>query len=260
MTEQQTSILVPEKLREIEQTEGVRVLYAAESGSRAWDFASPDSDFDVRFLYVRPREYYLRLDKTRDVLEYPIDDTWDVSGWDLNKALRLLHGGNLTLFEWAGSPIVYHTTSLWEEKIRPLLPDYFQPKTGLWHYCSMAKNNCRSYLERETIKAKRYFYILRPLLACRWILERRSPVPMRFSELVESQLPPELRPVVEELVRRKRETPELGEIPNIPALDAYIRAEFEELHRRIEAEPEQPAKPWEPLNRMFLQTLEAFAA
>lgn len=112
MTDHQKIVqeIIPAKLKEIEARENIRVIHCIESGSRAWGFASPDSDYDVRFIYVRPVEYYLRLDKTRDVIEWQLDDTLDINGWDLQKALRLLHSSNPTLFEWNNSPIVYKTT------------------------------------------------------------------------------------------------------------------------------------------------------
>lgn len=75
--------VIVEELKEIEARENVRILHAVESGSRAWGFASPDSDYDVRFIYVRPREFYLKLERTRDVLEYHINDLLDINGWDL---------------------------------------------------------------------------------------------------------------------------------------------------------------------------------
>ena len=99
-TQEEMNRLVPEKLREIEDTYGVTVLWAVESGSRAWGFESPDSDFDVRFIYKHKRPFYLQLNQERDVIELPIDDTWDVSGWDLDKTLKLLYKSNPTLFEW----------------------------------------------------------------------------------------------------------------------------------------------------------------
>jgi predicted nucleotidyltransferase len=99
--------LIIEKLNEIEQTDNITILHAVESGSRAWGFASPDSDYDVRFFYMRQKDYYLRLDRTRDVLEYPVFDLLDINGWDIDKTLKLLHTSNPTLFEWSNSPIVY---------------------------------------------------------------------------------------------------------------------------------------------------------
>lgn len=99
--------VIIEKLKQIEQQENITILHAVESGSRAWGFESPDSDFDVRFIYVRPKNYYLKLEQTRDVLEFPINDLLDVNGWDLQKALRLLHRSNPSVFEWFKSPVVY---------------------------------------------------------------------------------------------------------------------------------------------------------
>ncbi|EFP7034942.1 nucleotidyltransferase domain-containing protein, partial [Shigella dysenteriae] len=98
---------VSQQLKEIERRYGVKVLYACESGSRGWGFASPDSDYDVRFLYVHPLEWYLRVESPRDVIELPIDDELDVSGWEWRKALGLLKGANPTLIEWLDSPVVY---------------------------------------------------------------------------------------------------------------------------------------------------------
>ena len=149
------------KLSEIEAREQVRILHAVESGSRAWGFASPDSDYDVRFVYVREPEFYLRLNKTRDVIEWQLDDTLDINGWDLSKALQLLHKSNPTLFEWNSSPIVYHTTTEWE-KIAAIIERYFVAKSGLYHYLSTAKSNYREHLKGETVKYKKYFYVLRP--------------------------------------------------------------------------------------------------
>ena len=106
MTQQEMNILVPEKLREIENEYNVKVLMAVESGSRAWGFASPDSDFDVRFIYKRPRNEYLKLNQPRDVIEIPVDDIWDVNGWDLDKTLRLLYKSNPTLYVWISVPFV----------------------------------------------------------------------------------------------------------------------------------------------------------
>lgn len=246
--------LILQKLREIEETERVTILHAVESGSRAWGFPSPDSDYDVRFIYVRPREEYLRLEKRRDVIEVPIDEVLDINGWDLDKTLRLLHGSNPTLFEWSQSPIVYKTTELFQS-FQPTVQEYFAAKSGLWHYLSTAEGNYREYLKGEMVRAKKYFYVLRPLLACRWILERGTPPPMGFAELVETQLEPRLRPVVEALLRLKMETPEVGEVPRIDALNKFIETSLPVLRTRVESLPREEPKTWEPLDEMFLLAL-----
>ena len=101
--------IIRKKLKEIEQKENVKIIMAVESGSRAWGFASPDSDYDVRFVYVRRPEDYLRLEKTKDVIEWQLDDVLDINGWDLKKALQLMHDSNPSIFEWCASPIVYQS-------------------------------------------------------------------------------------------------------------------------------------------------------
>lgn len=246
--------LILQKLREIEETERVTILHAVESGSRAWGFPSPDSDYDVRFIYVRHREEYLHLEKRRDVIEIPIHEVLDINGWDLDKTLRLLHGSNPTLFEWSQSPIVYKTTELFQSFL-PTIQGYFAAKSGLWHYLSTAEGNYREYLKGKIVRAKKYFYVLRPLLACRWILERGTPPPMRFTELVESQLEPKLRPVVGSLLSLKMETPEVGEVPRINALNEFIETNLPVLRARVESLPNKEPKTWEPLNEMFFSAL-----
>ena len=187
---------IARKLKEIEEKESVRILHCIESGSRAWGFASPNSDYDVRFIYVRPKEFYLRLDPTRDVIEWQLDDTLDINGWDISKTLTLLHRSNPTLFEWNASPVVYKTTAEWQ-KISGIINRYFAAKPGLYHYLSTAKSNYREYLKGETVRLKRYFYVLRPLLACKWILAEGTPPPMLFRSLAEKYLDDSVKPDVE---------------------------------------------------------------
>ena len=242
------------KLNEIEKRENVKILLAAEAGSRAWGFASPDSDYDVRFVYVRPRENYLRLDKGRDVIELPIEGEWDINGWDLDKALRLLRASNPTVFEWFSSPIVYRESAFARE-LRSLMPRYFSCKRGLSHYLSMAGRNYREYLTGETVKAKKYFYALRPVLACRWILDKGSPPPVPFSELMEAELDPALLPEVNRLLDLKRNAPEIKTIPRIESINHYLDGSIEEVRSRIVQLPEEENHGWEELNRLFLSQL-----
>jgi predicted nucleotidyltransferase len=160
---------ITEILNEVEETKKVRILYAVESGSRAWGFASPDSDYDVRFIYISDPAFYMKLEKTQDVIEWQLDETFDVNGWDLQKALRLCVKSNPTLFEWANSPIVYKTSKQWE-KVSSVMTNYFVPKSSLKHYLSMASNRYASYLMKDKILFKKYFYALRSIFACKWIL------------------------------------------------------------------------------------------
>lgn len=256
MTDHQKIIqeIIPAKLKEIESRENIRIIHCVESGSRAWGFASPDSDYDVRFIYVRPPEYYLRLDKTRDVIEWQLDDTLDINGWDLQKALRLLHGSNPTLFEWNNSPIVYKTTSEWAE-ISTVIDRFFRKKAGLYHYLSTAKKNYREYLKDDLVKLKKYFYVLRPILACRWILEKQTPPPMRFSELANACLDNALVPAVNDLLRLKMQTPELGLGPRIGVINDYLDASIEEVDQLIRTIPSDEKVTWDELNCLFLKAV-----
>jgi predicted nucleotidyltransferase len=242
------------KLCEIENKENVKILLAVESGSRAWGFASPDSDYDVRFIYVRPRKEYLRLDTVRDVIEVPINDVLDINGWDLQKALRLLYKSNPTLFEWFSSPIVYMETEFADE-FRKIIREYFSKKKSLYHYISMAEGNYREYLKRDMVRAKKYFYVLRPVLCCRWILEKETPPPMLFSELADSQLPVSLKPVVNELLNLKMTSSEIKEIPRVDVMNAYLDQSIEEIKKQI-AEIEDKKCEWDVLNEFFKDILE----
>lgn len=246
--------IIPEKLREIEQRENVRILHCVESGSRAWGFASPDSDFDVRFIYVRPKEFYLRLDKTKDVIEWQLDDTLDINGWDLQKALVLLYKSNPTLFEWNNSPIVYKTTEEWGG-ISEIIGRYFSSKSGLYHYLSTAKSNYREYLHTDTVKLKKYFYVLRPILACRWIIEKNCPPPMLFSELAKEYLTPDIAPTVEELLRVKSTVSELGMGKRIDALNDYLDRSIAEVEAILADYPSEPPRSWDELNSVFLNAI-----
>lgn len=155
---------IDDKLNKIEEKEGVRVLHAIESGSRAWGFASPDSDYDVRFVYVRKKEDYLRIDEFKETIDWQLDEVLDINGWDLKKALKQFAKGNATLFEWSGSPIVYRTTDEWA-KICEVSEQFFSEKAAIYHYYGTANNTYHEYLQGEMVRYKKYFYALRPLLA-----------------------------------------------------------------------------------------------
>ena len=157
-------------LAQVEAARNVRVLFACESGSRAWGFASRDSDYDVRFLYVHRRDWYLSVEDRRDVIEQPIADDLDVSGWELRKALRLLRKSNPPLLEWLKSPVVYRHDPVFAAEFGALAAEFYSPRRCFAHYLHMAFGNWRDYLRgREEVSLKKYLYVFRPLLACRWI-------------------------------------------------------------------------------------------
>ena len=137
-----------------------------QSGSRAWGFASRDSDYDVRFLYVHRQDWYLSVEDRRDVIELPISEDLDVSGWELRKALRLLRKSNPPLLEWLKSPIVYRYDPAFAAEFGALAAEFYSPRRCFAHYLHMAFGNWRDYLRgRESVSLKKYLYVFRPLLA-----------------------------------------------------------------------------------------------
>ncbi|HEX8326509.1 MAG TPA: nucleotidyltransferase domain-containing protein [Hymenobacter sp.] len=212
-------------LAQLEATRGIRVLYACESGSRAWGFPSPDSDYDVRFIYCHPSAWYLTLDEGPDTLNFPVDDELDLAGWELRKALRLLRGSNVSLFEWLQSPVVYHEALDFRARLAPLLPAAFNLKAGLHHYLGQLRRGVEEDLLPDAVRLKRLFYALRAALAVRWIRERHTLPPMEFAPLG-ALLPPHLAATVAELLASKAAADEKTTVPRPDALVAFLQAEY----------------------------------
>ncbi len=244
---------IQRKLIDIEQRENIKILHCVESGSRAWGFPSPDSDYDVRFIYVRPKEFYLKLEKTRDVIEWQLDDIFDINGWDLQKMLRLLHNSNPAVFEWKNSPIIYKTTDEWI-KVSAVIDAYFNVKSGIYHYLNMAKTNYREYLRGEAVRVKKYFYVLRPLLACEYIRENKKSPPMMFDELL-CYLYGDVKNAVLKLLELKANTSELGEGKKILCINEYIEKKIEEFENYAETVKSSESGCWDNLNEIFLSTI-----
>ena len=251
--------LILKTLKEIEKQENIRIILAVESGSRAWGFESPDSDYDVRFIYVRREEDYLRLNEPRDVIELPISRDLDINGWDLKKALTLMYKSNPTLMEWLSSPVVYIDTESADE-LRKLAIKYFYNKGGLYHYVSMAEGNYREYLKTDMVKAKKYFYVLRPVLACRWILDKKTAPPMPFVELMEAELPVGLKEEVNRLLDIKMNSPEVKLIPRVDVINDYLDRSIEEIKQIAADYPAEDHEGWELLNDYFLRTVRTNGA
>lgn len=242
--------IIQEKLNEIEQKENVRILLAVESGSRAWGFASPDSDYDVRFIYVRPVSEYLKLEETKDVIEWQLDEVLDINGWDLKKALIQFRKGNATLFEWSNSPIVYRGSAEWKD-IYNAAKTYFSEKASIYHYYGTAKSTYASYLQADDVKYKKYFYALRPLLACRYIEEYHCPPPVLFEQLMKLDLPEELKAAIEHLLEVKKITDEKTLKPQIPVILEFIRNELDIQKEIADTMTDDHTHDWNALNSIF---------
>jgi uncharacterized protein len=225
---------VLQKLSAVETEHDVRVLYACESGSRGWGFASPDSDYDVRFIFVRPARDYLRVTPVRDVIEEVPGPVFDVNGWDVRKALQLLAKGNATLVEWLSSPVVYRQDERFVARLREVAAAVYQPVRSFHHYHAMARGNFREYLQGEQVRAKKYLYVLRPLLAARWVLQRPEAPPMAFETLVRKLVDdPAVLQEIEALLALKRRSGEQEWLPARPVLNAYLASLLQRLEQAI---------------------------
>lgn len=209
-------------LHEIEEQHQVKVLYACESGSRAWGFESPDSDYDVRFIYVHQKDWYLSIEERRDVIELPVNEVLDISGWELRKALGLFRKSNAQIYEWLQSPIVYMKDDAFHAKMLSLAAVYFSSKPGLNHYLSLARNVLETDLQSEEVKIKKYFYALRSTLAALWIVEQNEVPPMEFSKLRVLIPNTEIQSELDELLERKKVADEKTLIPAIPFVTDFI--------------------------------------
>ena len=242
------------ELEMIESRENVRILYCCEAGSRAFGFNSPESDYDVRFVYVRKTEDYLKLAAFRDVIDRRTDDTLDINGWDIRKLLRLLYISNPAIFEWRGSPAVYRTTDFWE-KNSPLFDEYFSERAAVLNYLNIASNSIKAYLSSDTVKLKKYLHILRAVWACRWVTNNKTPPPVFFERLYEEYCPDDLRDTVSEILEKRR-SDRLAVSGQITALTNYLYQQKDELTELAAAYEKAPPKSWDTLDRIFLEALK----
>jgi uncharacterized protein len=221
-----TTTMVQEIQKELAALENVleiKILYAVESGSRAWGFASTNSDWDVRFIYIHKLDWYLRIDEPKDNYEKILPNDIDLAGWELKKALKLFHKSNPPLLEWLNSPLVYMEQGATATRLRELMSSYFNPISCLHHYLHMAEGNYRDYLQKDMVRTKKYFYVLRPILACDWIHRTNTMAPMAFNTLVESQVKdPQILEIINSLLTQKTSGEELGEGPRIDQLNQFL--------------------------------------
>ncbi|MDO9130837.1 MAG: nucleotidyltransferase domain-containing protein [Anaerolineales bacterium] len=247
--------IIRKRLAEIEAAENVVIFYACESGSHAWGFPSANSDYNVRFLYVRPVEWYLSIEDKRDVIEKKFDGNLDISGWDLRKALNLFWKSNPPLYEWLNSPIVYIENSSLAEDLRHLMPAYYSPKSCIYHYLHMARGNFREYLRGDEVWLKKYFYVLRPILAINWIEQSYSVAPTAFRLLLDKIVTePALIAEIENLIERKRNGDELDKGARIPVISEFIEQELTRLENAT-MNFDSPHIPINELDNLFRSTL-----
>ncbi|MGQ0674394.1 MAG: nucleotidyltransferase domain-containing protein [Hyphomicrobium sp.] len=221
---------IDRRLETVEREHGVAIAFAIESGSRAWGFPSPDSDYDCRFVFVRPQHDYLSLFPQRDVIETELTPVFDVNGWDLSKALKLLLKGNAVIIEWLTSPIVYRARTGFRAELRELAATVADRSRIAHHYLALADRQMAVSLDTPAdVSLKKLFYVMRPAIALRWLRLHpgASVAPMNFPVLCsQSRLESGLETTIAALLARKAETREMGRGPAPDDVMAMIESEL----------------------------------
>ena len=242
------------ELKKIEKTYDVKVIYASESGSRAWGFASEDSDYDVRFIYVHPKDWYLTIADKRDVIEIPFDGELDINGWDVRKSLKLLRKSNSPLLEWLSSPVKYINIKPVMNAFVELSADSFLPESSCHHYLSMAQNFIVNFNNGKKVKVKFYLYSIRTILCCKWIIWRLNQPPMKIQDLLKELLPSgEIRKIVDELICAKIRGAESTNIKRSLKFEEYLYEQLDFVKNKI---PKNPKKiPIDKFDSVFQKIL-----
>jgi predicted nucleotidyltransferase len=250
---------IQSELLRIAEDNNIRILYACESGSRGWGFSSPDSDYDVRFIFLHPTSWYLSVLPQDDGMDLFIDKELDINGWDIRKVLRLLIKSNATPFEWLQSPIVYQTDEDFKAALWSLSQHFFQARSSIHHYLGLSKNSFRKGVVNESeINIKKYFYVLRPLLAAMWIAEHKTAAPMTFADLMPALNPyPKIEEIVMDLWEQKLQLNEKDNIRMIPELNEFVHKEIVKCYS-IADKIEETAVRTDMLDAFFRMVIQTY--
>lgn len=223
--------IIKAKLREIENKYNVRVLYACESGSRAWGFASPNSDYDVRFIYVRPVEDYigsiLKSEHNTTITETS-DELYDMVGLDIIKAAGLLYKSNQQIMEWVNSPIVYVRDDDFNG-FADLVPKYFRLKESMYHYFNMMREDYEKYVVKSvsTVPAKAYCYMIREILCLNWLLQNETIPPVLFEDVLSIDRTDVFGRGLNKILEAKKSSDEVAEIKVSNDINNWIRTYYD---------------------------------
>lgn len=244
-------------LREIEEQYNVKILFAVESGSRAWGFASKDSDWDVRFIYVHEPEWYFHIEEQKDTIEQMFPDEVDASGWDLKKALRLFKRSNPSFFEWIHSPIIYEMDETFIDEIKKMEDEYFDADKAMFHYNHIYKKHNDRYITENGLPLKRFLYYLRGILVCKWLTDKGTVPPVRFSELVDTTIEDEnIKKKIEHLLEQKKQSKEHNLEPVDEELFSWAENWAEYYNQKVEKlRPEKKISSDEQLNKLMYDTV-----
>jgi predicted nucleotidyltransferase len=224
--------IICNQLSQLEREYDVKILYAIESGSRAWGFASSDDDYDIRFIYAHTKEEYLSVFKKPDVIRPQIVDEYDYEGWDLKKALNPMSSRNLTIVEWLNSSIIYKKDDYFYATISELSKLCFYPQAGIYHYFSMAQKTYQQYFHDEYVPIKKYFYVLRSILSCMWIDEHQSAPPIEITALLTQITAEYLLNEINMLLNKKKSGTAFEYVQKIPVVDTFIKNALDNFEKK----------------------------
>lgn len=245
------------EIEKLEAEKDIKIIYAVESGSRAWGFASLDSDWDVRFIYVHQYDWYLSVEEKKDNIEIMLPNDIDLSGWELRKALLLFRKSNPPLLEWLRSPIKYKEELSLAYDLRDAMKVYFNPKSCMYHYLHMANGNYDAYFKSKTTRLKKYFYVLRPILACLWIERTGEMAPMEFDYLLKEEIPDgNLKNEINKLLHQKKNGEELDIGNRIHVIDNFIEDKLSYFKNYLIDFNFKNSPGFTELNMLFRKTLK----
>lgn len=254
--------IIVKKLKEIEKHYHVKVLLAVESGSRAWGFESASSDYDVRFIYIHSPEWYLSIDPQglgtkSDVIDYPIDENLDISGWEITKALRLFRKSNPTILEWLKSGPIYYQNQEFVKNMHVLEKEVFNPVPSMHHYFNLAMGNYRKFFQGKEVKIKIYLYVLKSLLACMWIEKNNCFPPVQIQDLLLLMDDVHVKQEVEQLVKLKHLGEEKVSFSNYTSTNKYIETKFLSIQQLLSVQKIQQHNSTRQLNQLFRNILSS---
>ncbi len=244
-------------LKELEEEKKIKILMAIESGSRAWGFPSPDSDYDVRIIYLHTSDWYLSINDKKDTMDYFLGKLLDINGWDIRKALRLLRKSNATPFEWVQSPMVYFEEIGFRNELLDLARQYFQPYHTLNHYKGIARNSYYKNLLDGKIKLKKLFYVIRPIFAINWIIKKKTVPPMDIFNLMEAVDDESIKAEIKKLIKVKETANEDFVYTIDPNIKSFIENQFS-LIENVELEQERSTPDIEVLNNYYRNLLKRY--
>ena len=254
---EQIKDVIMQKLWEAEKAHNVKILFAIESGSRGWGFAATDADYDCRFVYAKPRDWYLSVFEKKDFVDCASDAIYDINGWDLKKFLLHITKSNAVTFEWLSSNEIYMKNEDAVEPLQALAESFFNPVAVSYHYLSTARNKLAEILSTDHAKIKRYFYALRPLANLQFIWQYGKMPPMEFTRtLSEIDSPGEIVADIRELMAIKCQSNENDLTPRNERLVSYIQGEIELFTERLKGMQFDKCKDYESIDATFRDIVE----